>query len=112
MMTARSNRATRTNRSARAPAIAHPAGIAWRASTRAVLAASLGACIAASSLAACVESKSAGAGGNVVIDDTREQPRPPPNPDPPIDANIPDAPLYDALGDYQPLAACNGCTCS
>jgi hypothetical protein len=76
------------------------------------LAAVLGACVVAGSLNACADTKSAGSSGNVVVDDTREQPRPPPNPDPPIDANIPDAPLYDALGNYAPLTACNGCTCS
>lgn len=68
--------------------------------------------------AACGDSASPGGSGNTVIDDTRDQPRPPANPDTPVDSGPTDgeAPIYDgSLADgaaYQPLSACSGCTCS
>lgn len=60
---------------------------------------------------ACSESTVAGGTGNDVIDDTRPEPRPPANPDPPVDAS---ADVSDALtsADGAAPATCGGCACT
>lgn len=63
-------------------------------------------------VAACSDTKSATGQGDNVIDDTRNQPRPPANPDPPVDASVDTGPLYDANGNYKPLTACSDCACT
>jgi hypothetical protein len=66
--------------------------------------------------AGCTDASRTDAPGNVVVDDTRDQPRPPANPDPPSsDAAVTDAgPAYpaDAPDGYAPLAACGECACA
>ncbi len=75
--------------------------------------------VAAASLsAACNEAPRADAPGNAVVDDTRNQPRPPPTPEPATDASVSDAdvPYADAAGTsldgYAPSSACAGCACT
>ena len=68
--------------------------------------------------AGCTDASRTDAPGNVVVDDTRDQPRPPANPDPPSsgsDAAVADAgPAYpaDAPDGYAPLSACGECACA
>jgi hypothetical protein len=92
-----------------------PASGSFGPDLRLVFAALAGA-LAVASGTACTDASRTDAPGNVVVDDTRDQHRPPANPDPPsLDASVADAsPAYpaDAPDGYAPLSACADCACS
>jgi hypothetical protein len=72
------------------------------------------AALSAPLVAACsTTTRRTEAAGDTVIDDTRDQPRPPPAPeDPPPEPTDAAAIYTDAKDDYSPAAICNGCACT
>ena len=74
--------------------------------------AAISALLASSTLGGCSESSVPGGQGNDVIDDTRPEPRPPANPDPPMDAETTDASDAALYADGPPQVTCGGCACT